>query len=123
MVAVDGKSFGEEVGWVEEGAEVWEDKHALGDSIPEPIPVKIHRLGFLTFDSITGKPYGAFSKIPNSAEGAMGSSRCAFWYLSVKRAACLRKSVGEDSFSSSAAASRHLVKLSTFKKAPFLAKV
>jgi hypothetical protein len=43
------------------------------------------------------------SKIPNSAEGAMGSSRCTFWYLSVKRAACLRKSVGEDSFSSSAA--------------------
>ncbi len=41
MVAVDGKSFGEEVGWVEE---VWEDKHALGDTIPEPIPAKIHRL-------------------------------------------------------------------------------
>ncbi len=59
MVAVDGKSFGEEVGWVEEGAEVWEDKHALGDAIPEPIPAKIHRLGLLTFDSIMGKPYGA----------------------------------------------------------------
>jgi hypothetical protein len=38
VVAVDGKSFGEEVGWVEDGAEVWEDKHALCDSIPEPIP-------------------------------------------------------------------------------------
>ena len=33
-MAVDGKSFGEEVGWVEDGAEVWEDKHALGDAIP-----------------------------------------------------------------------------------------
>ena len=59
MVAVDGKSFGEEVGWVEDGAEVWEDKHALGDSIPEPIPAKIHRLGLLMFDSIMGKPDGA----------------------------------------------------------------
>ena len=34
MVAVDGKSFGEEIGWVEEGAEVWEDKHALDYTIP-----------------------------------------------------------------------------------------
>ena len=38
MVAVDGKSFGEEIGWVEEGAEVGKDKHALGYTIPEPIP-------------------------------------------------------------------------------------
>ncbi len=42
------------------------------------------------------------SKIPNSAECAIGSSRCTLWYLSVKRATCLRKSAGEDSFSSSA---------------------
>ncbi len=36
------------------------------------------------------------SKIPNSAEGPMDSSRCTFWYFSVKRATCLRKSAGED---------------------------
>ena len=59
MVAVNGKSFGEEVGWVEEGAEVWEDKHVLGDLILETIPAKIHRLGLLTFDSVMGKPNGA----------------------------------------------------------------
>ena len=59
MVAVDGKSFGEEIGWVEEGAEVGKDKHALGYTIPEPIPTKIHRLGLLTFDSVMGKPNGA----------------------------------------------------------------
>ena len=27
-MTVYGKGFGEEVGWVEEGADVWEDKHA-----------------------------------------------------------------------------------------------
>jgi hypothetical protein len=36
----------------------WEDKHPLGDAIPEPIPAKIHRLGLLALDSIMGKPYG-----------------------------------------------------------------
>ncbi len=32
------KGFGEEVGWVEveEGADVWEDKHLLGDAISDP---------------------------------------------------------------------------------------
>ncbi len=57
-MTVDGKGLGEEVGWVEEGVDVWEDKHPLGDAIPEPIPAKIHRLGLLALDSIMGKPYG-----------------------------------------------------------------
>ncbi len=51
-MTVDGEGFGEEVGWVEEGADVWEDKHLLGDGIPEPIPAKIHRFGLLALDSI-----------------------------------------------------------------------
>ena len=31
-MTVDGEGFGEEVGWVEERANVWEDKHLLGDA-------------------------------------------------------------------------------------------
>jgi hypothetical protein len=55
---VGGEGFGEKVGWVEEGADVWEDKHLLSDAIPEPIPAKIHRFGLLALDSIMGKSYG-----------------------------------------------------------------
>jgi hypothetical protein len=55
---MDRMCFGEEVGWVEEGAYVWEDKHLLGDAIPEPIPAKVHRFGLLALDSIMRKTYG-----------------------------------------------------------------
>jgi hypothetical protein len=30
-MTVDGEGFGEEVGWVEEGADVGENEHLLGD--------------------------------------------------------------------------------------------
>ena len=59
-MTVYGKGFGEEVGWVEEGADVWEDKHLLGDAIPEPVPAKVHRFGLLALDSIMRKSYGTF---------------------------------------------------------------
>jgi hypothetical protein len=56
-MTVDGEGFGEEVGWAEEGADVGENEHLLGDSVPEPIPAKIHRFGLLALDSIMGKTY------------------------------------------------------------------
>jgi hypothetical protein len=57
-MTLDGESFGEEVGWVEEGADVRGNDHLLGDSVPEPIQAKIHRFGLLALDSIMDKIYG-----------------------------------------------------------------
>jgi hypothetical protein len=42
-MTVGGEGFGEEVGWVDEGVDVWENEHLLGDAVPKPIPAKIHR--------------------------------------------------------------------------------
>ncbi len=47
MVAVDGKSFGEEVGWVEDGAEVWEKSAipCIGNTADQAVSTVYVQLG------------------------------------------------------------------------------
>jgi hypothetical protein len=68
-VAVDGEALGKEIGRVEEGAKVRENKHALGYPITQPIPSKVHGLGLLFTECIMGQANSALIISKNGGRG------------------------------------------------------
>jgi hypothetical protein len=69
LVAVDGKSFGKEIGWIEEGAKIRKNKHALGYPITQPVPSKVHGLGLLFTECIIGQTNSALIITKNRGRG------------------------------------------------------
>ncbi len=68
-MVVDGEGLGKEIGWVEEGAKIRVNKHALGYPITQPIPSKVHGLGLLFTECTIGQPNSALINTKNRGRG------------------------------------------------------